>query len=73
MNAPTPIRPEGDAAAIAELMQGLGRAAKSAAKTLAQASTEAKNAALKAAAAAIRERRADLLAANRADVDQATQ
>lgn len=74
MNAPTPLpRPEGDAAAIAELMQGLGRAAKSAAKALAQASTETKNAALRAAAAAIRERRAELLAANRADVDQATQ
>lgn len=72
MNAPTPTaRPEGDAAAIAELMQGLGRAAKSAAKSLAQASTEAKNATLKAAAAAIRERRAGLLAANHADVEQA--
>jgi glutamate-5-semialdehyde dehydrogenase len=54
-------------------MQALGRAAKNAAKSLAQASTETKNAALKAAAAAIRERRADLLAANKADVDQATQ
>lgn len=74
MNASTSrANPEGDAAAIAELMQGLGRAAKSAAKALAQASTASKNAALKAAAAAIRERHADLLAANRADVDQATQ
>lgn len=58
---------------MAELMLGLGRAAKSAAKSLAQATTDAKNAALKAAAAAIRERRADLLAANRADVEQAKQ
>ena len=81
MNAPTHmtkpqeavVRPEGDAAAIAQLMQGLGRAAKDAAKSLAQASTESTNAALKAAAAAIRERRGELLAANRADVDQATQ
>jgi glutamate-5-semialdehyde dehydrogenase len=64
---------EGDAASVAELMLGLGRAAKNAAKSLAQATPEAKNAALQAAAAAIRERRADLLAANRADVEQAKQ
>ncbi|HEY0940080.1 MAG TPA: glutamate-5-semialdehyde dehydrogenase [Steroidobacter sp.] len=72
MNAPTPAT-QSDSAAIAELMQGLGRAAKDAAKALAQASTETKNAALRAAAAAIRERRAELLAANRADVEQAAQ
>jgi glutamate-5-semialdehyde dehydrogenase len=64
---------EGDAAAVAESMQALGRAARLAAKALAQATTDAKNAALKAAAAAIRERRADLLAANHADVEQAKQ
>ena len=67
------LKAEGDAASVAELMLGLGRAAKSAAKSLAQASTDAKNAALQAAAAAIRERRADLLTANRADVEQAKQ
>jgi glutamate-5-semialdehyde dehydrogenase len=67
------LKTEGDAAAVAETMRGLGRAAKSAAKALAQASADAKNAALTAAAAAIRERRADLLAANRADVEQAKQ
>ena len=73
MNASMPTdKPEG-AAAIAEAMQGLGRAARSAAKSLAQASTESKNAALQAAAAAIRERRDELLAANRLDVEQATQ
>jgi glutamate-5-semialdehyde dehydrogenase len=64
---------QGDAAAIADLMLGLGRAAKSAAKALAQASTETKNDALRAAAAAIRERRDELLAANGADVEQAAQ
>lgn len=74
MSTPDPIvKTEGDAAAIAELMLGLGRAAKSAAQVLAQATTEAKNAALKAAAAAIRERRAELLAANQVDVEQARQ
>jgi glutamate-5-semialdehyde dehydrogenase len=67
------VKTEGDAAAVAESMQALGRAAKSAAKALAQATTDAKNSALKAAAASIRERRADLLAANRADVEQAKQ
>jgi glutamate-5-semialdehyde dehydrogenase len=64
---------QGDAAAMADLMLGLGRAAKNAAKALAQASTETKNEALRAAAAAIRERRDELLAANGADVEQATQ
>jgi glutamate-5-semialdehyde dehydrogenase len=74
MNAPTPIvKTEGDAASVAELMLGLGRAAQSAAKALAQASTGTKNTALQAAAAAIRERRADLLAANHVDVEQARQ
>lgn len=79
MNAPNTIvpgpqsKPEGDPAAIAELMQSLGRAAKSAAGSLAQASTATKNAALTAAAAALRQQRAELLAANRIDVEQATQ
>jgi glutamate-5-semialdehyde dehydrogenase len=49
----------------------LGTAARDAARVLADASTEAKNAALKAAAAAIRARRDDILAANRRDVEAA--
>jgi glutamate-5-semialdehyde dehydrogenase len=81
MNASTPAAQiptpqaadQGDSAALAGLMQGIGRAARGAAKALALASTEAKNTALRAAAAAIRERRAELLAANGADVEQATQ
>ena len=79
MNASSPVsvkpaqKPEGDPAAIAEMMQGLGQAAKKAALSLAQASTAAKNAALKAAAAAIRDQRAELLAANLIDVEQARQ
>jgi glutamate-5-semialdehyde dehydrogenase len=71
MNAPTPISQA--AADVAELMQGLGRAARAAAKALTQADTATKNVALTAAAAQIRQRRAELLAANRTDVEQATQ
>jgi glutamate-5-semialdehyde dehydrogenase len=79
MNAPNAfsphaqVKPEGDPAAIAELMQRLGCAARSAAASLAQTSTAAKNAALAAAADALRRQRAELLAANRVDVEQATQ
>src|SRR6185436_433390 len=74
MNAPIPTpKPEGDLAAIADLMQGLGRSAKDAAKALARASTQTKNKALTAAAAALRERRAEVLAANRVDVQQAVE
>jgi len=71
MNAPTPISQA--AADVAELMQGLGRAARAAAKVLTQANTATKNAALTAAAAEIRQRKAELLAANRTDVELATQ
>lgn len=53
---------------IADLMQGLGKAARLAAGTLALASAAQKNAALAAAAAAIRERSAALLAANERDM-----
>lgn len=74
MNAQTDHpKPEGDAAAIAAVMQSLGHAAKSAAAVLAQATTAAKNVALTAAAAAIRQQQAELLAANRADVERAAQ
>jgi glutamate-5-semialdehyde dehydrogenase len=57
---------------IAVLMSSIGRAAVAAAAVLAQASTAAKNRALTSAAAAIREQRDALLAANRADVQQAS-
>ena len=53
---------------IGELMEGLGRAATRAAATLALASTAQKNAALEAAAAAIRERSAGIIAANERDM-----
>ena len=49
-------------------MQGIGKAARVAAKQLAFASTEQKNRALLAAASALRDSRADILAANEADI-----
>jgi glutamate-5-semialdehyde dehydrogenase len=52
-------------------MLELGRAARAAAREIARASTDAKNRALRAMAAEIRARRAQLLEANRADVAQA--
>ncbi|HEX2493061.1 MAG TPA: glutamate-5-semialdehyde dehydrogenase [Steroidobacter sp.] len=52
-------------------MDAIGRAAVSAARVLAQASTAAKNTALLSAAAAIRERSAQILEANREDMQQA--
>jgi len=52
-------------------MQQLGRNAREASRATARASTAAKDAALLAMAAAIRERRDDLLAANAADVAEA--
>ncbi len=52
-------------------MTRLGVAARAAARVLADASTDAKNDALKEAAAAIRARRDELLAANRSDVEAA--
>jgi glutamate-5-semialdehyde dehydrogenase len=56
---------------IPSLMNALGRAAVDAARELAQASTRAKDAALSAAAAAIRDQRASILAANKLDVQDA--
>ena len=53
---------------IAAYMQGVGAAAREAARALARATTAAKNAALVAAAAALRRDQATLLAANRDDV-----
>ncbi len=49
-------------------MQDIGKAARVAAKQLAFASSEQKNCALRAAAAALRDSRADILAANDADL-----
>jgi glutamate-5-semialdehyde dehydrogenase len=56
---------------IAGQMDGLGRRARAAVQDLAQASTETKNAALRAAAATLRTRTADLLAANARDMSAA--
>ena len=56
---------------IAAYMRELGRAAREAARELARAGTEAKNRALRAMAAEIRARAAELIEANRADVAQA--
>jgi glutamate-5-semialdehyde dehydrogenase len=53
-------------------VRGLGQAARSAARLLARADTGTKDRALAAMAAALRERTASLLAANRDDVAQAT-
>jgi glutamate-5-semialdehyde dehydrogenase len=56
---------------IAMLMNELGQRAVAASRVLAQASTATKNRALQLAASAIRERRADILDANAADVAEA--
>jgi glutamate-5-semialdehyde dehydrogenase len=56
---------------IGKTMLEIGRAARQAAATLALASTEAKNAALRAAAAAIRKQRAAILEANALDLAEA--
>lgn len=53
---------------VAAYMLGLGKAARDAARELARAGTDAKNNALRAMAAEIRARAAELLEANRADV-----
>ena len=53
---------------IAVDMEAIGRAARDAALTLATVRADPKNAALRAAATAIRERQAEILAANEADV-----
>ncbi|HET9735998.1 MAG TPA: gamma-glutamyl-phosphate reductase, partial [Burkholderiales bacterium] len=53
-------------------MRGLGAAAREAARVLARADTQTKNRALQSMADAIRARQAELLAANRGDVEQAT-
>ena len=60
-----------DITAIGEVMEELGKAAVRAAEVLALAGTERKNAALSAAAAAVRARRAEILAANERDMSAA--
>jgi glutamate-5-semialdehyde dehydrogenase len=56
---------------IADLMRGIGRGARAAARVLAFAPTGQKNRALHAAAAALRDRRAEILAANETDMREA--
>ncbi len=56
---------------VKNYMEQVGRKAREASRAMARASTAAKNMALLAMAAAIRERRGDLLAANAADVVEA--
>jgi glutamate-5-semialdehyde dehydrogenase len=56
---------------VADLMQGMGRAARAAARILAFASTAQKDRALLAAASALRGARASILAANEGDVREA--
>ena len=68
MNAKRSEYPAGEASDVETLMRGIGVAARAAAAHLADASTEAKNAALHAAAGELRRSRATILAANRADV-----
>jgi glutamate-5-semialdehyde dehydrogenase len=57
---------------VKSTMRGLGAAAREAARVLARADTQTKNRALQSMADAIRARQAELLAANRGDVEQAT-
>jgi glutamate-5-semialdehyde dehydrogenase len=58
---------------IGAVMEPIGVAAVAAAQVLAHSSTDARNSALKSAAAAIRQRSAAILAANRIDLQQATE
>ena len=59
--------------AIPELMDGMGRAARCAARLLALSSNAARNQALLAAAAAVRSNAERILLANAADLEAATQ
>src|SRR5258708_34809542 len=56
---------------VADLMRGIGRAARDAAEVLALAPTEQKNRALRAAAGALRAQRLEILAANADDMHEA--
>jgi glutamate-5-semialdehyde dehydrogenase len=57
---------------MTDLMHGIGRAARAAARVLAFATSDQKDRALHAAAAALRSRRSEILAANEADMRIAT-
>src|SRR6202012_8971 len=57
--------------ALAAEMMAIGAAARDAARAMREASDEAKTKALKVAAAAIRTRAAEILAANRGDIEAA--
>src|SRR3984957_18618994 len=59
--------------AVADLMRGIGRAAREAALVLALAATEQKNRALRAAAAALRSRRLEILAGHDKDMAEAAE
>ncbi|MHA1546720.1 MAG: glutamate-5-semialdehyde dehydrogenase [Alphaproteobacteria bacterium] len=63
--------PAPNALDVAALMNDIGRRSREAARVLALASTEVKNQALQAAAAQLRQRCADVLAANAKDLDRA--
>ncbi len=56
---------------LADLMRGIGRAARAAAQMLAHTSTESKNRALKAGASALRAQSSKILAANQSDLNEA--
>jgi len=71
MNEVTKPAAGGDVEAIRAQMETLAKAARDAAAVLATATSEAKNAALTAAAAAIRERAAEIQAANDEDMAKA--
>jgi glutamate-5-semialdehyde dehydrogenase len=58
---------------LADLMQGIGRAARAAAQVLALVPTGQKNRALRAAAAALRSNQATILAANDSDMQEAVE
>jgi glutamate-5-semialdehyde dehydrogenase len=68
MNAKRNELADGEAPDIETLMQGIGAAARAAAATLANATTEAKNAALLAAARELRQQAATILLANEKDI-----
>jgi glutamate-5-semialdehyde dehydrogenase len=57
---------------VAAYVEGVARAARAASRAMARATSAQKNAALLAIAARVREKSADILAANRADVDAAS-
>jgi glutamate-5-semialdehyde dehydrogenase len=58
---------------VADLMRGIGRAARAAALVLALAPTEQRNRAIRAAAAALRDHRPRILAANDSDMKEAAE